>query len=197
MYMRTSIIITIVLISIQIQAQNVSLAYWGELMTHPGIKASVDYPLLETVKEKTRGNKFISNRHQFIGGTELGFYQHKQNHKGLLIGITSAYRYERKKQREGKNARIFRTDLSIGAGYYRYFLAGTTYQIQDNEIIAQNLGGSNSFMPSAAISFSMNIPNKKGIPLFLYFKPSYYLETKHNTGINHKPFLETGFTYQF
>lgn len=196
--MKRLLIIISLFITSQVEAQNIHMGYWGELMTHPGIKVAYDYPITGIQKEKEVKNKTISRNHQWLVGSELGVYKHPQNHSGMILGITSGYRYERTKQKSGKKKKILRTDISFGAGYYRYFLAGTTYQFQeDGSIESQNSGGSGSFMPSGSVSFSMNIPNQKDIPLFWYFKPSFYLETQHNTGVNYKPFLEVGFSYQF
>jgi len=166
-------------------------------MTHPGIRMATDFSAKTYFKEKEKTNRLLSRNHQLTYGGELGWYHHQQNLDGFLLGATFGYRYQKNIIPKSKPHRTFQAELNIGAGWYRYNLAGTTYIVDDNGINSQNLGGSSAFMPSAGISIAHNIPNKKNIPISIYTRASFYLQTGHNTGVDYKPFLEGGISYQF
>ena len=119
-------------------ASTAHLSYFGESITHPGLKFGFEF-ILSGKNAHTKTNGKIVYR-QLTISPNIGIYYHPRNHTGVFINSEIGYRIIRQK---GLMAQI-----SAGAGYQRTFLAAKTYKINEQgEIQRIYLAGSNQLMP--------------------------------------------------
>ncbi|UTW62767.1 hypothetical protein KFE98_01020 [bacterium SCSIO 12741] len=117
------------------------ISYYGNFLTHPGIKLGMDWHLIHVNKEKIRGEK-TKNIHKYLMVTpSIAFYTHPQSHKGLLIAADLQW------NRYGK--RGFYTGVSAGIGYYTKFNSGETLEVStDGSVKSKSVSSRGYFTPS-------------------------------------------------
>jgi hypothetical protein len=166
-----------------------NISYFGEFVTHPGIKLGAEYPLALRVKEKI-GSKGKQKRreHLLFTGGNLGFYRHKRNHFGAFLNAELGYRKTRTKG--------FKTEGAIGIGYFRTFLDGRTYEVKDNgEVETIKLAGRNKLMYSFSFGIGKDLYQKYQVPISWIVKPTLFVETPYNNGFLPHFALELGVSY--
>ena len=109
--MRILLVIAFLTAAEVIGAQSaISLAYFGETITHPGLKVGISFPLYEWEKHKTLRNgreKLLDKRIDL--SPQLGFYYHQDYQTGLFVLPELSYIRQ--------NAKGNYTALGVGAGY--------------------------------------------------------------------------------
>ena len=63
----------------EVQAQSLRVGYYGETLTHYGLKVAYELPLRSYIKEKNRAQK------AFLFAPGLAAYRHPRNHVGLVL----------------------------------------------------------------------------------------------------------------
>ncbi len=171
--------------------QGISISYFGEGLTHYGIKIGTEYSLKITNKTKIKRNsKEIPKRKEHFLTGNIGSYIHKRNHVGLFINSEIGYRKTRNKG--------FKYEFLIGIGYLHTFLQGDTYTVSDNgDVEKVNLAGqSNLMIPlSFGLGYDFNLHHKK--PFSLYLKPGFFIQYPYNHALVIRPTIDLGLFYYF
>ena len=163
----------------------ISLSYFGEMMTHGGIRLGITTPISQTIKDK--GEEAFINKGWLVGGY-VTYYKHPRNHKGLMF--TGAIG----RQRIGKNG--FQTSLNIEAGYMLSILDGETYEWNSSEIVEADSRGSSHVVFGLNGGFGWNFGKKTDLPLSFMIQPHFYFQAPYNTIIVPRVALETKLTYK-
>jgi len=171
--------------------QGISISYFGENLTHYGIKIGTEYSLKITNKTKIKRNlKEIPKRKEHFITGNIGSYIHKRNHVGLFINSELGYR---KTRNNG-----FKYEFLIGVGYLHTFLQGDTYTVSDDGTVDKvNLAGqSNLMIPiSCGLGYDFNYHYKK--PFSINLKPSFFIQYPYNHAIAIRPTIDLGLFYYF
>jgi hypothetical protein len=125
-------------------AQQLRVAYYGETITHYGLKVAYDYSLATHVKHRTGARK------ELLLAPGLAVYRHPHNHLGVVVSPEVLYR------RTGARGGL----LEIGGApsYFRSFLAGTTYRVtEQGELVDIPLAGRNAFLPTVFVGIGCDL----------------------------------------
>lgn len=191
--MRYLILIVFLTSSSMFQAQNlrpqsIYVSYFGETVTHPGLKFGVSYQFKRWDKTKIRrsGNeKVIQKSIDF--SPSIGLFYHKDYQTGLFVLPELSY--------SRKNIKGNFQSLAIGAGYMRTFIPNV-YDLNSNGAIEKIHVGYNYFITNYSITFGKDLSIKKKIPLCIYIKPQLiYATPNYSKGIKYFA-MELGVNYK-
>jgi hypothetical protein len=183
------LLISSTILKAQIEKPNsISASYFGESLTHPGLKIGVSYHLKSWDKAK-KGESFppkIINK-SFDLGPYIGFYYHKDYQTGIFILPEFSYT---KKNTKGN----FLT-FGLGAGYMRTIIPNV-YEINSNNEIEKTSEGNNYFLTNYFILFGKDLSIKHKIPLDIFLKPQImYAMPNYPKGITYFA-IELGVGYK-
>lgn len=142
---------------------SVSVAYWGEMIGHPGLKLEANYHLQEweSVKNKRNGTEIIKSK-ALVLSPYLAFFHHKRYQTGITPGLSFAYDVSK------SNNKTF--SAGIGLGYLRTYVPNT-YQISEAGEMEKTTAGHNYFTGSAFVSWGRAFEQNGFIPSRAYIKP--------------------------
>ncbi|WP_400190614.1 hypothetical protein [Hymenobacter sp. B81] len=127
-----------------VAAQQLRVAYYGETITHYGLKAAYEHSLAARVKS---GN---GARKELLVAPGLAVYRHPHNHLGVIVSPELLYR------RTGARGGLL--EAGVAPSYFRYFLAGTTYQVNgQGELEKVPLAGRSAFLPTVFVGVGRDL----------------------------------------
>jgi hypothetical protein len=191
--MRYLILIACLTTTSMLQAQNlrpqsIYASYFGETVTHPGLKVGVNYQLKnwDKTKIKKSGNeKVIQKSIDF--SPSIGLFYHNDYQTGLFVLPELSY--------SRKNVKGIYMTYAVGAGYMRTFIPNV-YDLNSNGEIEKTHVGYNYFNTNYSITFGKDLSIKKKIPLSIYIKPQLmYAILNYSKGIKYFA-LELGVNYR-
>lgn len=142
---------------------SISVSYYGEIITHPGLRIGANYNLRQWEKVKTSRKGVIKTKHKVIEITpSVGFYYHRRYQTGIFI--LPEIEYFRIKQ----NGKFF--SIGLGLGYMRTFIPNT-YEVLSNGEVNKINAGHDYFIRNYYVIFGKDLSVKKGIPLQYFIKP--------------------------
>ncbi len=174
-----------------------NFSYFGETAIHPGIKVGVEYAFYEKTTTKKRWFKKRQERlgpkikkHQFVWTGNLAFYNHPNNHSGLLLN--GEIGWKRTKMRKGSTFATY-----LGAGYLHRFYNIDTYQLGTNgEPDKITAAGQSAFVASFAVGFGRDLSVRRNLPIAYHIKPTVLFQTPYNHSGVLNAALEVGVTYK-
>lgn len=90
----------------------------------------------------------------------------------------------------------FISEFSVGPGYSRTFLGGTTYKVDDNGIISViSNAGYNYALITVGGGFGYDFSMKRQLPVSIFGKMNLLSMFPYNSTIYFRPVLELGFRY--
>ncbi|MFB6319645.1 hypothetical protein [Saccharicrinis sp. FJH54] len=145
--------------------ESVSISYYGEMITHPGIKVSPDFNFKEWVKTrhtKNDSSKTINKSLQV--SPTFGFFYHKRYQTGLF------FIPEAKFKRQNHKGGFY--ELGLGLGYLRTFIPNT-YEVNGSGDVSKTIVGHNYFTSNYFVSFGKDLSLRKNIPFEYFIKPQF------------------------
>ncbi|MEZ5059018.1 MAG: hypothetical protein R2879_18445 [Saprospiraceae bacterium] len=159
-----------------------SAGYFGEMISHPGIKVAAHFNLKS--KEKTRKEKKITKSIEWSPSI-YGFYHRRYQTGFILMPEITAKRINQKGNF---------WNLTLGAGYLRTFIPNT-YSIDEKGEIEKVLAGQNQFVMSLSAGFGHRFQSKGLQNFSCHFQPQFiYALPGFPKGIGYLA-LNLGFTY--
>jgi hypothetical protein len=166
--MRYLLYIAFLVVASGVQAQgfkpeSVYASYFGETVTHPGVKVGVCYQLERWDKTKIKkdgSEKVLQKRIDISPG--IGFFYHKDYQTGLFVLPELSY--------SRTNAKGNSLTAGVGAGYMRTFIPNV-YDLDENGDIESVTAGYNYFLTNYSVAFGKDLGVKKGIPMCIFVKP--------------------------
>ncbi len=162
------IIVTFLLIASLLQAQNLKpksifVSYFGETITHPGLKVGADFSCTGWSKKKIKknGNQTVIQKNIYLCPS-IGFFYHRDYQTGLFI--ISQLKYSRKKAKKNY------LSYAIGAGYMRTFIPNV-YVINSTGEIERFHTGYNYFTTNYSVTFGKIFRNKNECLKSIFFTP--------------------------
>lgn len=162
-----------------VTAQHLRLAYFGETVTHYGLRGGMEYNLRHTEKSKPNGRMAFND---FYVGLTLTAYRHPHNHIGLILTPELGWRHT------GRRGGIVQAALS--PGLFRSFYEGETWQPGENgQFKRVALAGQWGFIPGASVGFGHTLgkPDKA-----MYCNLHYLRQYPYNHAFLNRVALEVG-----
>ncbi|MEZ5040396.1 MAG: hypothetical protein R2828_10900 [Saprospiraceae bacterium] len=103
--------------------KGLSIGYYGDFFSHPGLKITYEVPLAYRLKTKDKPDQTIQRHKLKLLESSFIWYQHQGNHIGLIL----LPEYTMRRTNENGSKR----DFSFGLGYHRSFLNAKTYVLED------------------------------------------------------------------
>lgn len=161
-----------------------SISYFGNNIFRPGLKLAIHpFPWGNPAVEER------PKRFQFLHTTSIGFFSTPKTNTSIFATTEPGMRLS---TRGG-----FRFEGFLGAGYMRIFNSGTTYEVSETGIEKVPLASRGYFLAHLTLGIGKDLYPKRGLPMAWYIRPSFYLLTPYNAGINVLVNFELGVTYHF
>ncbi len=161
------------------RAQSLRVGYYGETVTHYGLKVAREWSLRSFVKERNQARK------QLLVAPALAVYRHPQNHVGLVFFPELTYR------RTSRRGGIFEAGLAPAS--FQYFLEGTTYTPDNSgELQRVRWAGGNAFLPTVFVGIGKDLSVRRQIPLAWYTRLNVMQQRPYNTSTLMRFSLEAG-----
>lgn len=161
-----------------LQAQSLRLGYFGETVSHYGLRGAYEKPIAT----------YVSSRHtkrMLYGSLGVAGYRHPQNHIGLIVAPEIGYR------RIGKRGALF--EFALSPAYFRYFLEGNTFEVTpDGDFDRVPFAGGNAFMPTVSVGVGHDLSVRKKVPLAWYVRLNLMQQRPYNTSNLIRFALEVG-----
>lgn len=168
--------------------KSLRMAYFGETVTHYGLRGGTEYILHRTEKNKPNGRVAFND---VYFGITLSAYRHPHNHIGLILAPELGWRHT------GRRGGILQAALS--PGLFRSFYEGKTWRAGENSQFERvRFAGQWGFLPSASVGFGHRLgrssrPAKSGdAPLSWYCNLHYFQQYPYNRAFLHRAALEVG-----
>lgn len=191
--MRYLILIAFLTASTMLNAQSLmpkslSTSYFGEAVTHPGLKIGITYELKTWDKNKIKKNGIEKVIQQsFDLSPTVGFYYHKDYQTGLFVIPELSY--------TRKNVKGNFVSYGLGVGYMRTFIPDV-YDLNSNDEVEKVHEGYNYFLTNYFIAFGKDLILKYNIPMDIYIKPQIMYALPNYTGGVMYFALEVGISYR-
>ncbi|RRB04999.1 hypothetical protein EHT25_12845 [Larkinella rosea] len=148
-------------------AQQLRVAYFGETVTHYGLKVAYEHPLIS--RTITRN----SARKEFLFTPGLAVYNHPDNHVGVIVSPELAY------QRSGRRGGVF--EVSLSNSYFRYFLAGQTFEVDETGGFRRvRMAGRGAYLPTVSVGFGQDLSIRKNRSLAWYARLNLMQQRPYN-----------------
>lgn len=191
--MRYLLFITFFVTNTILQAQSlrpnsIFASYFGETITHPGLKIGLTYQLKNWDKTKTKKNGTKTTIQRSLDlNPSIGFFYHRAYQTGIFILPELSYTTKK------ANGNFLVT--AIGCGYMRTILPNV-YDLNSNGEIKKINVGYNYFLSSYALIFGKDLSVKKNIPISIFLKPQILYALPNATkGVSYFAF-ELGVSYK-
>jgi len=119
-----------------------SVAYFGEFLLHPGVLVGMSVPLA--------GKGTGAVHHTVVVAGNAAGYVHIRNHTGVLVDAEVGIRLTSRSR--------FRFEGFAGLGYLHTFLDGPVYAVDDDGVDRVVDRGRPSFMPTASVGVGWQRP---------------------------------------
>lgn len=187
-FLITCSFLTIVLIPLhaqnfEIPKYQISISYFGESLTHGGIRLGFATPISQYIKQK--GDSQSVNKGWIIGGY-ITYYKHPRNHEGFMFTGSIG------RHRVGKSG--FQTNLNFEAGYMLSLLDGEVYS-WDGEKIIDGKRESSHIVFGLNGGVGWNFDKKLELPISFMIQPHLYFQAPYNTLIVPRIAMETKVVY--
>jgi hypothetical protein len=151
----------------------ISVAYLGEMLTHPGGVVGTEYCVLCS----RRGSLFVT--------ANAGAYVHPKNHVGAFVSSELGYRLT--------FSRGAFVEALAGVGYLHTFVDGDLYVAGDDGAVQRTRDrGRPAFMPTASIGVGWNAARVDGPPLTPFVRATFFGQYPYNERLLPHAALQVG-----
>jgi hypothetical protein len=167
---------------------NLKLAYVSSII-YPGISTGVEFRVNHTSISVFKNKQLIRTftKERYISGN-LNWYHHPDFHDNIYLTAEWV-------MRRTLNAG-FISEFSIGPGFSRTFLGGTTYKVDDNgNVSVIKSAGYYYALVTIGGGFGYNFSMKKQLPLSAFVKMNIISMFPYNSTVYFRPVLELGIRY--
>ncbi len=155
----------------------ISIAYFGETLTHPGVSIGGGYTLL---------SRAWFSLHT---GPTMGYYLHIRNHHALFGAVNLGLR--------ATTTKGFFGELGGGVGYLHTWLAGAVYELKGDRFVEVRQSGRPHLMVHGDVGFGWDYLPRRHIPVSWFFKIGCFGEYPYNTFMMPHFFVRIGVAYRF
>jgi hypothetical protein len=167
---------------------NLKLSFIGSLI-YPGIGTGIEFPVFHINEQVSENQKIVRyyTKSRFISGN-LNWYHHPDFHDNLYL--TAEWVMRRTKYKG------FLSEFSVGPGFSRTFLGGTTYRVDEKGNISVVKGaGYNYALLKIGGGFGYDFSMTKQLPFSAFATMNLISIFPYNSTIYFRPVLELGLRY--
>jgi hypothetical protein len=161
-------------------------AYFGETITHYGLKIAYDKPFKNWERTKVSG---ATIKKEFLYGASFATFRHPHQLIGFIVSPEVTWR------RTGKQGGLI--DIAFAPSYFRYFYEGQTYEYTGTEFKKIPLAGRSAFLPTLSIGGGRDLSVKKQIPFMWYYRVNLMRQYPYNASSLMRFALEAGVIKKF
>lgn len=166
-------------------AQQYKLAYFGETISHYGIRAGWEQSLLPDTGLKTTPTA----KHKLLFSLNLSVFRHPDNHIGIALSPEIGWRYT------GKRGGILQAGLS--GGLLRTIYEAKTYRSDTaGNLKKVLLAGQWGFLPGVYVGLGKDFSVAGKTPLAIYTNFHYLRQYPYNHHFLLRPALEAGIIFK-
>lgn len=168
--------------------ESFTVAYYGEMITHPGMKVGVDYRLKKWTKSKLKkGGNQTEITKRYLLSPSIGFYYHRRYQTGVFLIPEIKYQKTHAKGRY--------IEMGLGAGYLRTIIPNT-YTVDSNDGVDKTSAGYNYFATNLFFTYGNKLRIGNSGVTGYYIKPQLmYAIPNFPTGVGYFA-LETGLKFR-
>jgi hypothetical protein len=162
------------------------LSYVSSII-YPGLSTGAEIPILHVNRElvKKANSRYFKER--FVSGN-LNWYHHPGFHDNLYFTAEWVLRRT--------HNRGFISEFSMGPGFSRTFLGGTTYNVNDNgDVSIVRLSGYNYALITIGGGVGYDFSMHKNLPFSSFAKMNLITMFPYNSTVYFRPVLELGVRY--
>lgn len=161
-------------------------AYFGETVTHYGLKIAYDKPFKAWEKTKTSGANI---KKEFLYGGSFAAFRHPHQLVGLIASPEITWR------RTGKRGGLI--DVAFAPAYFRYFYEGKTYEYTGTDFRKIPLAGRNAFLPTLSVGGGRDLSIRRQVPFMWYYRVNVMRQYPYNSSSLMRFALEAGVIKKF
>lgn len=171
---RISLLLLLFTLVLTVKAQkgrspSLSIAYFGEMLTHPGVKFGLNYNLLGWTKNKrTRERQERSVDKNLLFQPSLGIFYHERYQAGLMV--LPEWSLLRQNERGGHFS------VGAGVGYLRTFIPNT-YEATASGEVNKVVAGHDYLLTSCFVAFGKDFSVQKDLLFGYFIKPQFLYAT--------------------
>ena len=157
----------------------ISLSYFGESITHRGIRLGFSTPISQNLSATEESSTIQKG---WVLGGYITYYKHPRNHQGIML--TGAIG----RQRVGESG--FLTAINLEAGYMLSLLDGATFEWDGQNIVEASKSSSHAvfgFNGGAGWDFKKS----SDLPISFQVVPHFYFQAPYNSLLAPRFALET------
>ncbi|MEO0582478.1 MAG: hypothetical protein AAF135_09670 [Bacteroidota bacterium] len=152
------------------------VSYFGDGVTHPGLKVGLDYPIYikETRKAipTNKGGFNLTQSSQLFAGSGLGYYTFPRDHGAIFLQVEGGFRYLRNQSNLPPIA--WRLDATLGMVFAIY--TGGNGADPGSGSFRSTLSGQGLLMPTIGLAIGQDIKTSNLIkPISWHIKPNLWL----------------------
>jgi hypothetical protein len=156
----------------------VSVSYFGEQLTHPGLKVGVEWSLVDGTSRRGMDRALLVQ-------PSLAAWTHPDITNGVLVDGQLIYRKTR--------PRGFKREVLVGTGFVRTANASPTYTSDGQRVWAD---GRVRPMVSVGIGLGRDLSKRRDLPLAWQIRPLVFVH-RDNTSLAPHLAVEAGVTWSF
>ena len=135
-----------------------SISYFGEMITHPGLKIGVNFRLKQWQHDQNSEALYLS--------LSLGSFFHRRYQTGVFLYPEINY---------GKQFSSGATiSGGLGFGYLRTFIPNTFEINMDDRTVTKTRAGHHYFLPGISVMGGKEINDQNRFPSHVFVKPNFY-----------------------
>jgi hypothetical protein len=144
--------------------KSIRIAYFGETVTHYGLRGGTEYNLHRAERNKPDGRAAYN---VVYFGVTLTAYRHPHNHVGLILAPELGWRHT------GRRGGIVQAALS--PGFFRSFYEGKTWKASENAQFERvRLAGQWGFLPGISAGFGHRLGRSQSVVMSVPESLSWY-----------------------
>ncbi|CAG5080545.1 hypothetical protein [Parvicella tangerina] len=147
-------------------SKSISLSYFGEMITHPGLKIGYNHQLHLKIHHKKRKSEkmdeYIYVRRSYLLGISAGGFNHNRYQSGYFTVLEPKYRVE------SKSGLFY--EMGLGGGYMKT-LTPSIYV--ENGDLKEKYFHNDYFITSISASIGRNMSLSRNVPLEWLIKPQF------------------------
>ena len=164
----------------------IRVAYFGETITHYGLKGAYDKVWKSHESSKESG---ATIKKEILWGGSLAVFRHPHQLVGVIASPEISLR------RTGKRGGLI--DVAFAPAYFRYFYEGKTYEYTGNEFRKIPLAGRSAFLPTLSVGGGRDLSVNKQIPFMWYYRVNVMRQYPYNSSSLMRFALEAGVIKKF
>jgi hypothetical protein len=163
------------------QQASIKLSYYGESITHYGLRGGYE----SVFRTKSTDRKMGTVTKNLLYSGNIALYRHPHNHIGIILSPELEWR---------RNARKGRfIEVALAPSLFRYFYEGKTFEINESGNLERvKLAGRTTFLPTLSFGFGRDMSVNRNMPISWYSRINAMRQFPYNASSLTRVSIELG-----